>query len=89
MQMLALLQNQKAKLQMLLVSQKRLPVVLEMATRFSKEKDYMGRSFACLKLLDLNLKNQQNPRLKPKYIQSSIGALLRLDSLACLIQAHT
>lgn len=54
MQMLALLQNQKAKLQMLLVSQKRLPVVLEMATRFSKEKDYMGRSFACLKLPDLN-----------------------------------
>lgn len=50
---LALSQNQKAEMQMLLIGQKRLPVLLEMATHFSKEKYNMGRSFACLKLPDL------------------------------------
>lgn len=59
---LALSQNQKAetKLQMLLISQKRLPEVLEMAIQFSKEKYYMGRSFACLKLPDLKQKKTKN-----------------------------
>lgn len=52
---LALSQNQKAetKLRMLLINQKRLPIVLEMATHFSKEKCNMHKFFACLKIPDL------------------------------------
>lgn len=44
---------------MLLVKQKRTPVVLQMVTRFSKRKFNGGRPLACLNLPDLNGKKKQ------------------------------
>lgn len=71
------------------IRRQRLPVVLEMATDFSKEKYNLDRPFACRpQIKKIKKIKKQNPKLKPNYIQSHIEALLKSDSLVCLIQAH-
>lgn len=78
----------KKELQMLLVSQKSLPVVLQMGTHFSKEKYNMGRPFACLKLPDLSYKQNKPPHTKPHSKQywstPTVSRLSLLNSSTCL-----
>lgn len=73
------LPESEKELQTYLVSQKRLSVVLQVGTCFSKEEYNMGRCFNCLKLPN-----------KQKYSKQYWGTPDKCPTLSivCLIQAY-